>query len=226
MYRAVLFDVDGTLVDSVDLHAQAWQDTLRSFGQEAPLEKIREQISKGGDQLLPVFFSQDQIQSQGEEIRNYRKDLFRRQYLTRVKPFPQVRELLERLKTDGQKIALASCATKEELVTYKRLTGIEGLPDAEAFGDEADQSKPEPDILLTALHRLGTVEREEVIVVGDSFHDAEVAGKAGLRTIGLLCGGASAEQLRSAGCREVYRDPAELLKQYNHSLLAEASYCW
>lgn len=119
MLRAVIFDIDGTLVDSVDLHARAWQEAFRHFGREIPFEQIRSQIGKGGDQLLPVFLSEAEIRKFGKELEEYRSNLFKREYLPLVRPFPKVRELFEKLRSDGKQIALASSAKGDELEAYK-----------------------------------------------------------------------------------------------------------
>ncbi|HVF27838.1 MAG TPA: HAD hydrolase-like protein, partial [Pyrinomonadaceae bacterium] len=85
--KAVIFDIDGTLVDSVDLHAKAWQETFKKFGKEIPFADVRRQIGKGGDQLLPVFFSKKELDEFGEEMEEYRGELFKKEYLPRVKAF-------------------------------------------------------------------------------------------------------------------------------------------
>jgi len=108
MARAVLFDIDGTLVDSVDHHARAWQEALAHFGKEVPYRDVRSQIGKGGDQLLPVFLSEDELERFGEELSEYRTGLYQRNYLPVVKVFPEARELLARLKQSGTTIGLAS----------------------------------------------------------------------------------------------------------------------
>jgi HAD superfamily hydrolase (TIGR01549 family) len=220
MSRAVIFDIDGTLIDSVDLHARAWQETLRRYGCAVAFEDVRNQIGKGGDKLMPVFLPARQVEQQGEEIERQRGELFKREYLPQVKPFPCVPELFARLHADGKKIALASSAKGDELATYKRIAGIEPFIEAETSSDDADQSKPEPDIFLAAMDRLGSIDAAEVIVVGDSPYDAEAARKAGLRPIGVLCGGFAPEKLESAGCVALYRDPADLLARYDASPLA------
>src|SRR4030095_12007181 len=114
MIEAVIFDVDGTLVDSVNLHAKAWQVAFEKFEKEVSFEAIRRQIGKGADQLLPVFFSTEELQRFGRELEEFRAKLFRTEYLPQVKPFPKVRELLRRIQDDGRKIALASSAKKDE----------------------------------------------------------------------------------------------------------------
>src|SRR5215210_8988504 len=127
MLKAVIFDIDGTLIDSVDLHAHAWQEALAHFGKRVEYERVRYQIGKGGDQLMPVFLSREELGEFGEELEKYRGELFKREYLPRVKGFPAVRELFERVKREGLQIALASSAKGDELKTYKKLARIEIL---------------------------------------------------------------------------------------------------
>ncbi|MBV9862330.1 MAG: HAD family hydrolase [Alphaproteobacteria bacterium] len=219
MIEAVVFDIDGTLVDSVDLHARAWQEAFARFGHRVGYGEVRSQIGKGGDQLMPVFLSQDEIDHRGEEIETWRSDLFKRRYLPRVQAFPEVRELFERVRRNGQRIALASSAKGDELAIYKKIAGIEDLVDDETSSDDAEKSKPHPDIFEAALERLG-VAPERAVAVGDSPYDAEAAGKIGLRTIGVLCGGFPEADLRAAGCIAIYRDPADLLLRFDASPLA------
>lgn len=220
MPSAVIFDVDGTLIDSVDLHAHAWQDAFREFGHEVAFDKLRGQIGKGGDQLLPVFLSKDEVDATGEALNERRSEIFKQRYLSQVKPFPMVRELLKRIQQDGTQIALASSAKQDELEAYKKAARIEDLLQAETSTDDAEKSKPEPDIFEAALQQLGGVDPEQVVVIGDTPYDAEAAGKAGLRVIGVLCGGWPEDALKRAGCVATYRDPADLLAQYDASPLA------
>ncbi|HEX5708595.1 MAG TPA: HAD family hydrolase [Pyrinomonadaceae bacterium] len=222
MIKAVIFDVDGTLVDSVDLHARAWQEAFRHFGREVEYERVRHQIGKGGDQLMPVFFTEEELARFGEQLEKHRSQLFRRSYLPLVRAFPRVRELFERITRDGLRIALASSAKGEELKTYKRLAHIEDLVEDETSADDADRSKPHPDIFEAALARLGDLAPEECIVVGDTPYDAEAAAKAGLRTVGVLAGGFPKAELRAAGCIAIYKDPADLLEHFDDSPLARA----
>ena len=220
MLKAIIFDIDGTLVDSVDLHARAWQEAFRKFGREVEFERVRHQIGKGGDQLMPVFFSEAELERFGEELEKYRGELFKREYLSQVRAFPQVRELFERIRRDGTRIALASSAKKEELKTYKEIARITDLVEEETSADDADKSKPHPDIFEAALDVLGDVSADEALVIGDTPYDAEAAGKINLRTIGVLCGGFPEAELRAAGCTNIYRDPADLLARYDASPLA------
>ena len=224
MTKAIIFDVDGTLLDSVDLHARAWEETLKHFGYDFPFDKIRSQIGKGSDQFLPVFLSEQEQKEKSKEMTEYRSQLFKDKYLPQVKPFPRVRELFEKVIEHGQKAALASSAKGDELKTFERIANIEDLLDAETSSADAKRSKPHPDIFEAALGRLGDdVRPENVVVVGDSPHDAEAAGKIGLRTVGLSCGGFPEKDLREAGCIAIFQDPESLWKQYDESPLAAGS---
>ena len=220
MIKAVIFDVDGTLIDSVDLHARAWQEALAHFGKHFDFERVRYQIGKGGDQLMPVFLSQKELDEFGDELEEYRGELFKREYLPKVKGFPAVRELFQRVKDEGLQTALASSAKEDELKAYKKIADIEDLVEEETSSDDAEKSKPHPDIFEAALARLGDMPPAEAVVVGDTPYDAEAASKAGLQTIGLLSGGFPEEDLRAAGCVQIYRDPADLLANFDTSPLA------
>ena len=134
--------------------------------------------------------------------------------LSKVQPFPQVKELFQKIKADGLKILLASSARSETIEHYKQLLEIEDLIEGATSTDDVEKSKPEPDIFQSALKKLDNLSTEEIIVVGDSPYDAIAAKKASLRTIGVLCGVFSAEALEKAGCVAVYQDPADLLDNY------------
>ena len=219
--KAVIFDVDGTLIDSVDVNAKAWQEAFRKFGHEFAFSKIRAQIGKGGDQLMPVFLSKKRIEKKGEEIEKYRGELFKSKYLPKVKAFPKVRELFECLLDDGWKLALASSAKEEDLQTYKKICRIDDLLKAETSSDDANKSKPHPDIFQAAMKKLGKIPPSRCIVVGDSPYDAQAAKKAKIRSVGFLCGGFSQKLLLKAGCKAIYRDPGHLLKSFEEWVLAE-----
>jgi len=218
--RTVIFDVDGTLLDSVDLHAMAWVDAFHDYGHQVRFEELRRQIGKGADQLMPVFMTAKEIDEFGEELESRRGTILNERYLPLITPFRDVRALFERLRADGKQIALASSARKDELATYKKIANIEGLIDVETSSDDAERSKPYPDIFQAVVERLGGGSPQRMIAVGDTPYDAEAAAKAGMRTIGLLCGGWSAEDLKRSGCIAVYKDPAELLALYAASPLA------
>lgn len=219
MIKVVIFDIDGTLVDSVDLHAQAWQETFRHFGREVDFMTIRHQIGKGADQLLPVFFTEAELAQKGKEMEEYRSDLFKRNYLAHVRPFPNVRELFQRILADNRRILLASSAAQEEVESYKKIAGIEDLIEEETSSDDAEHSKPHPDIFAAALKKAGNPSPAETLVIGDTPYDTQAAAKIDLAMIGLLSGGFAEDELRGAGCIAIYRDPADLLAHYSHSPL-------
>jgi HAD superfamily hydrolase (TIGR01509 family) len=179
-------------------------------------------MGKGGDQLMPVFCSREELDEFGEELERHRVELFAGRYLSRVRPFPRVRELFERLKADGLQIALASSAREEELERHKKSLRVEDLLEAATSADDAERSKPHPDIFQAALAGLDGVRPEEAIVVGDTPYDVEAAAKAGMRTVGLLSGGFGEEALRGAGAVAIYRDVSDLLDHYEESPLAKA----
>ncbi len=153
MIEAVIFDIDGTIIDSVPLHIQAWNLTFQKFGKDVPFEAIRRQIGKGADELLPVFFSKDELRRFRKELESYRSELFKREYLPKVKVFPKVRELFERIKQDGKQIALASMAKQDELEVYKKIARIDDLIDTVACSEEVKKSKPHPDICAAAVDK-------------------------------------------------------------------------
>jgi len=212
--KAVIFDIDGTLIDSVDLHAEAWQEALCQFGHDIPYDKIRRQIGKGGDELMAALLPEGALERQGAEIERYRSDLFKEKYLPRAAAFPAVRDLFMKLKMSGLSVALASSCKASEMPVYERLADIKDIVDSKTCGDDVDRSKPEPDIFEAMLRRLG-VRFDEAIAVGDTPYDAEAAGHAGLRTIGVLSGGFPEAALRQAGCIAIYRDPADMLANYH-----------
>src|SRR5512138_2030892 len=169
---AVLFDVDGTLVDSVELHARAWQEALAHFGKHVRLADVRRQIGKGGDQLIPVFLSAHEQSRYGEALDRYRGELWRASYMPKVRPLPGARELVLRAKADGKRVALASSGKKEEVEWNRELLGLDpALLEAATPSDDAERSKPAPDIFEAALAAT-RVPAERAVAVGDSPWDA------------------------------------------------------
>ena len=166
-----------------------------------------------------MFFSADELRQFGRELEDYRSELFRAEYLPRVKALGKVRELFERIRRDGRKIALASSAKEDELDEYKKIAQIDDLIEADTSSAEVGRSKPYPDIFEAAQKKLGDVDVDKIVVVGDTPHDAEAAANANMLMIGLLSGGWTEERLRQAGCIEVYRHPVDLLARYDQSAL-------
>jgi HAD superfamily hydrolase (TIGR01549 family) len=216
MIKAVLCDIDGTLLNSNWLHAAAWKDALAAAGIDIGLEDVRRQIGKGGDELLPVFVPWWKRMIMGDSIKTYRKCLFQTRYLPEVEPFPKARELLMCLKEAGIRISLASSADQDELKEYKRIANIDDLVEKTGSADDVDRSKPHPHIFQSMLKKL-RLGSEDVLALGDTPYDAEAAGKAKISTVGVMTGGWSEKELLDAGCIEVYRDVADLLANLDQS---------
>jgi HAD superfamily hydrolase (TIGR01549 family) len=217
--RAVIFDIDGTLVDSVDLHARAWQEALQHFGYQIPFAKVRHEIGKGSDKLIPDLLGEEEAKRVFDELDKFRSSLWKQQYLHQVKPFPKVRELFERVLGEGKRIVLASSAKGNELKKYKQIANIDDLVEQETSSDDVDQSKPAPDAIEAALDKLGDTSPAEAVMIGDTPWDILAASKAGVRAIGVLCGGFPKEELKQAGAVAIYRDPGELLDNFETSPL-------
>jgi HAD superfamily hydrolase (TIGR01549 family) len=213
--RAFIFDIDGTLVDSNELHVDSWDRAFRKFGKQFPREALRAQIGKGSDQYLPAFLTPDEIDRFGKELDEYRSELFRKEYLPRVRPFPKVCELFQRIRDDHKRIVLASSGKKADTEYYVKLLKIENLIEGYISGDDADSSKPAPDIFAASLKKLGDISSADAVTVGDTSFDIEAAAKAGLKTIAFLCGGTPESVLREARAVAIYRDPADFLAHYN-----------
>jgi phosphoglycolate phosphatase-like HAD superfamily hydrolase len=245
---AFIFDIDGTLVDSNELHVDSWDRAFRRFGKQFPREKLRAQIGKGSDQYLPEFLTPDEIDRFGKELDDYRSELFRKEYLPKVRPFPQVRELFQRIRDDNKRIVLASSGKKADTKYYVDLLRVyngaggsqatkTGKPervgesggepinliDGCVSGDDADNSKPAPDIFAASLKKLGGISPADAVTVGDTRFDIEAARKAGMKTIAFLCGGTSGAVLREAGAIAIYSDPADFLAHYDELIKGSMS---
>lgn len=218
--KAVLFDVDGTLIDSVDFHAEAWVRAFGHFGIDTAFKEVRAHIGMGSDQLLPVFVPAARLAQQQDEIKGFRARLFADEYLDRITPFPGVRALFERCHTAGLTIALASSGQSEEVERYAQIAGIADLVDATTSASDVEHSKPCPDIFTAALAKCTPARASDAIVIGDTIYDIEAATRAGIRSIGVLCGGVPEADLKQAGAIAIYRDPADLLARFDASPLA------
>ncbi len=214
MIKAIIFDLDGTLVDSVDYHTEAWVKALAKYGYDFPFEKLRQQIGKGSSYIIQDLLPTAEAKNLASDINQYRKQYYQNNLLAKVQPFPQVKQLFETLKADGIKIVLGSSAENEIITHYQKLLEIDNLIDGVTTTDDVEHSKPEPDIFKSALEQLPDRATEEVIVVGDSPYDAIAANQISLTTIGVLCGGFTTKTLTEAGCVAIYQDPSDLLANY------------
>jgi HAD superfamily hydrolase (TIGR01509 family) len=212
--KVVLVDVDGTLVDSNDAHASAWVEALREAGHSAPFDKVRCLIGKGGDKLLPDVAGLSDDSSQGAAIAERRARIFRSEYLPILKPFPGVRDLLQRLHRDGYRLVVATSAKEDEMNALLERTGGAEFFEQAASAADAERSKPDPDIVKAALRKAGC-RPEEALMLGDTPYDIEAAGAADVRAIGLCSGGWSADALR--GAIAIYENAADLLARYDTS---------
>ena len=218
--KAILFDVDGTLVDSNDIHAQAWVDAFAEFDIAVPVADVDHQIGKGGDNLMPALLSAKVVDQHGEAISAARGRIYKDRYASRVQPFADVAALFRRAKQDGWRIVIATSGQSEEVDPHLEMLGVRDLVDAVATASDAERSKPDPDIFAAALKKVGA-EAANALVVGDSPYDIAAAAKLGIRTIAVRCGGFDDRTLAEAGAAAIYDDPADLLARYDSSLLAQ-----
>jgi len=221
LIKAAIFDIDGTLIDSVDAHAEAWQKAFKEFGKEIKFYELRRQVGKGGDTFLPVFLTQKEIREFGKDVEEYRGEVFKKEFLPKIKPFPKVRELFLKIKKDGKRIALASSAKTDELEVYKKIADVGDLIEEQTSTDDAEKSKPYPDIFQAALDKLEGVKPGEALVIGDTCYDVEAAVAAKIKSVGVLTGGWTRTELLKTGALEVYKDAAEILKYYKDSPIAK-----
>lgn len=218
--RGVLLDVDGTLVDSNDAHARAWTQALTVFGITVPFGAVRARIGMGGDKLLPEIAGIDADSPEGEAISHRRGEIFQKHFLPSLKPLPGARELLVRLKQEGLRLAVASSAKEEELDGLLRVCGADTLIEASTSSDDAESSKPDPDIIHAALQQI-SLPAEEVLLLGDTPYDVAAAGGAGVEVVAFRCGGWGDADL--AGAIAVYDNPGDLLAHFEPSPFAHPS---
>lgn len=217
--RGILLDIDGTLVDSNDAHARAWVDALSEESIEVPFAKVRRLIGMGGDKLLPSVSNISEDTPQGQKLSKRRKEVFREKYLPTLKPTPGAQDLLVHLKSRGFRLIVATSAKKDELTPLLKVCGGDRLVDLATTSDDADNSKPDPDIIYSAL-QLGELNPAEVVMLGDTPYDISAAGKAKVKVIAFRSGGWKDQDLD--GALAIYDHPADLLTKFDSSPLASA----
>lgn len=215
--KGLLLDVDGTLLDSNDAHARAWLAALADHGIAAHYDPVRSMIGKGGDKLLAELFGIDAEGTLGKAISASRKDVFARDHLPHLKPTAGARALLERLRDAGIALVVASSATGEELQALLDQAGVADLIEAAATSSDAEASKPDPDIVQSALKKAG-LDAGAALMLGDTPYDIDSARKAGVGCIALRCGGWWSDA-ELAGALAVYDDPGALLERLAESPL-------
>jgi len=212
--KGVLLDVDGTLVDSNDAHANAWVRALDEAGVRADFATVRRLIGKGGDKLLPEVSGIAADSPEGKAISERRGQIFQKELLPSLRPFPDAKELLACMKKAGLRLAVASSSKKDELGGLLRVCGADELIEAGTSSDDADNSKPDPDIVHAALKQIGQP-ADKVILLGDTPYDVEAATRAGVKVVALRCGGWDDKDL--AGAVAIYDNPADLLAHFDVS---------
>ena len=217
--KAILFDIDGTLVDSNDFHVLAWEEAFRGVGAAFDRQVIHDQIGKGTDMLVPTLLPG--LDGDAEEaLGEAHGSAFKARYLAGVKPFADARALLARAHDAGQRVVFASSASQEELDHYIDLLDARDLVAATTTSEDVENTKPAPDIFAVALKKLAPIAPDEAIVVGDTPYDIEAAGKCGIAAVAVRSGGFTDEALIGAGAVALYDDVAALLADYDASPLA------
>lgn len=213
----VILDVDGTLVDSNHQHAMAWYEAFRTTGHDIAYERIRRLIGKGSDKLLKELTGESPDSPMGKTISDDCKRIFKETYLSQIRPFPKVAELVAALRQRGKKLAVASSARREDLEALLAIAGVPELIEQSTTSKEADRSKPDPDIVAAAREKLGT-RIDQTMMLGDTPFDVESGLRAKIDVVALLCGGWNESDLR--GAVAIYRDPADLLSRLAESPFA------
>jgi phosphoglycolate phosphatase-like HAD superfamily hydrolase len=214
---AVLFDVDGTLVDSNDAHARAWVKALAEAAIRVEFENVRCAIGMGGDKLLPAVAGVDAESPLGQRISERRGHIFKTEYLPTLRAFPGAAELVAAIEALGMKAVAASSAQRDELEALLNIAGAGSLAGDAASSDDAEGSKPDPDIVHAALRNAGA-SPGDAVMIGDTPYDIEAATRAGVASIAFRCGGWSDSALH--GAIAIYDGPSDLLERLNDSPLA------
>jgi HAD superfamily hydrolase (TIGR01509 family) len=216
MGTAVL-DIDGTLVDTNYHHAVAWFRAFRQHGFVLPLWRIHRHIGMGGDQLVAALAGEGFDATQGDSVRAAETVLYT-ELMREVQPLEGARRLIEDLKGNGHTVVLASSAKSEELEHYLTLLDARSLADDWTDSSDVEQTKPEPDLLLAALEKVGA-DAKDAVMIGDSVWDCRAAERAGVRSVGVLTGGFSEQELMEAGASKVYAAVDELRQSLDETPL-------
>ena len=210
--RTVILDIDGTLLASNDAHAFAFKEAAATLGLEADLNQIRRLIGKGSDKLIPEAFGLEAESESGKKLDDLKGKIFKTHYLPSLVPTPGARSLLIRLRNDKRKLAVATSAGKEAVVALLQQAGVSDLIENSTSADEAESSKPDPDILEAALKKTGE-EPLNAVMIGDTPYDVEAARRAGIPIVAVRCGGWKDRDLE--GAVGVYDDPGDILANYD-----------
>jgi HAD superfamily hydrolase (TIGR01509 family) len=216
MPRAIIVDVDGTLVDTNYQHALCWFRAFRQQDLTVPIWRIHRHIGMGGDHLVEALCGEEVEARIGEDIREAEGILYQ-ELIEQTVALPSARALVEELKRRGKTVVLASSAKAHEVDHYLDLLDLRELADGWTTSADVEATKPEPDLVRAAMDKAGT---DDAVMVGDSTWDCMAAGRAGLSTVGVLTGGFSEHELREAGATEVYPSLDELLPRLDRGALS------
>jgi HAD superfamily hydrolase (TIGR01509 family) len=211
---AVLFDIDGTLVEANWFHTVSWWRAFRDIGEEVHMSKIHPLIGMGSDQLVERLIGRESQEASDNHSKYYEP------FKDELKSFSGAAELLREVNKRGAQVILATSSDEKDLDRLKEVINADDAIHHVVSKGDVDHSKPDPDIFATALEKWD-LDPDRAMVVGDTPWDVEAAKKLGLRTIGVLTGGATKEQLEKAGAVAVYEDVAELLDQLDDSPLGK-----
>jgi HAD superfamily hydrolase (TIGR01509 family) len=215
LYKAVIFDIDGTLVDSNDAHARAWVEAFDEFGHRIEFERVRPLIGMGGDKLMPQLTGIYPWSSDGKALSERRSEIFKTRYLPDLQPTRGAHRLLEWLRDENLTLLVATSANADEVEELLRIANGTKLFEARSSKDDVDRSKPDPDIVEAALAR-GECDPIDAVMVGDTPYDIEAAQRAGVGVIALRCGGWW-DDAALGGALAIYDDPEDLLQQFDLS---------
>ncbi|MDG4809089.1 HAD family hydrolase [Micromonospora sp. WMMD1120] len=213
----VLFDVDGTLVDTTYLHTVTWWEALRQTDQQVPMASVHRSIGMGSDKLLDHLLGPERDRDGDTRLRDAHDTLYA-EYWQRLTPLPRAADLLRACAERGLRVVLATSASGPEVESLRRALAADDVIDTVTSSSDAQQSKPAPDILVAALEQSGLA-AERVVFVGDSVWDVAAAGALQIPCVGLTCGGTSRGELAGAGAVAVYDDPGALLDELTTSPL-------
>jgi HAD superfamily hydrolase (TIGR01549 family) len=212
-FRGMIFDIDGTLLDTNPAHVVAWRRAFARFGYDVPVERIEIEIGKGGDKLVPAVLGKEVEARLGEALRRAQKEEFlaiaRSQHF---RPFPGVPEIFGALRDRGIRSALATSSDEEHLQATLASAGLDltTFVDVVVTKSDAGESKPAPDIVVAAVGKLG-LSAAECAMAGDTVYDALACQSAGVTFLGVLSGGTPEAELLEAGAIAIWRDVAHLL---------------
>lgn len=218
--RVVLLDIDGTLIDSNDAHARAWVDSLAEFGYVVPFERVRPLIGKGGDKILPELVGLDSESPEAQRMSERRGEIFRLRELPHLRATPGARDLLARFRADGYELSVATSAKADDVRATLEQALVADLIQTATSSDDAERSKPDPDIVRAALRRSGH-SASHAVMLGDTPYDIEAATRARVRIVALRCGGWWSDEALG-GAVAIYDDPAGLLARYDDSIFGRA----